>query len=60
MHLSACQNEFDSPWTDIECSIFKPPPYLHARMFCKQNNQLPTNTHVELKDNSIVSIVLLL
>jgi hypothetical protein len=25
----------------------------HGR-FCKQNNQLPTKTHVELKDNSIV------
>jgi hypothetical protein len=23
----------------------------HGR-FCKQNNQLPTKTHVELKDNS--------
>jgi hypothetical protein len=24
----------------------------HGR-FCKKNNQLPTNSHVELKDNSI-------
>jgi hypothetical protein len=23
--------------------------------FCKQNNQLPTKTHVELKDNSSAS-----
>jgi hypothetical protein len=28
----------------------------HGR-FCKQNNQLPTKTHVELKDNSIVTLV---
>jgi hypothetical protein len=30
----------------------------HGR-FCKQNNQLPTKTHVELKDNSIVFICLM-
>jgi hypothetical protein len=28
-------------------------PTKHGR-FCKQNNQLPTKTHVELKDNSII------
>jgi hypothetical protein len=35
------------------------PPRMHHKLtkhgrFCKQNNQLPTKTHVELKDNSIV------
>jgi hypothetical protein len=35
-----------------------PPPRMHQKLtkhgrFCKQNNQLPTKTHVELKDNSI-------
>jgi hypothetical protein len=34
------------------------PPRMHQKLtkhgkFCKQNNQLPTKTHVELKDNSI-------
>jgi hypothetical protein len=34
------------------------PPRMHHKLtkhgkFCKQNNQLPTKTHVELKDNSI-------
>jgi hypothetical protein len=34
------------------------PPRMHHKFtkhgrFCKQNNQLPTKTHVELKDNSI-------
>jgi hypothetical protein len=61
----ACQNEFDPPWTDIECSMFKPPhalpPRMHQKLtkhgrFCKQNNQLPTRSHVELKDNYIMSI----
>ena len=33
------------------------PPRMHHKLtkhgrFCKQNNQLPTKTHVELKDNS--------
>jgi hypothetical protein len=33
------------------------PPWMHHKLtkhgrFCKQNNQLPTKTHVELKDNS--------
>jgi hypothetical protein len=32
--LLACQNEFDPPRTDIECSLFKPPHYLHA---CTKN-----------------------
>jgi hypothetical protein len=32
------------------------PPRMHHKLtkhgrFCKQNNQLPTKTHVELKDN---------
>jgi hypothetical protein len=35
------------------------PPCMHHKLtkhgrFCKQNNQLPTKTHVELNDNSIV------
>jgi hypothetical protein len=35
------------------------PPCMHQKLtkhgrFCKQNNQLPTKSHVELKDNSIV------
>ena len=35
------------------------PPRMHHKLtkhgrFCEQNNQLPTKTHVELKDNSIV------
>jgi hypothetical protein len=35
------------------------PPRMHHKLtkhgrFCKQNNQLPTKTHVELKENSIV------
>jgi hypothetical protein len=35
------------------------PPRMHQKLtkhgrFCKQNNQLPTKTHVELKNNSIV------
>jgi hypothetical protein len=34
------------------------PPGMHQKLtkhgrFCRQNNQLPTKTHVELKDNSI-------
>jgi hypothetical protein len=34
------------------------PPRMHQKLtkhgrFCKQNNQLPTKTHVELKDDSI-------
>jgi hypothetical protein len=33
------------------------PPRMHQKLtkpgrFCKQNNQLPTKSHVELKDNS--------
>ena len=28
----------------------------HGR-FCKENNQLPTKSHVELKDNSIVTLI---
>jgi hypothetical protein len=36
------------------------PPHMHQKLtkhvrFCKQNNQLPTKTHVELKDNSNVA-----
>ena len=35
-----------------------PPPHMHQKLtkhkrFCKQNNQLPTKSHDELKDNSI-------
>jgi hypothetical protein len=35
------------------------PPRMHHKLtkhgrFCKQNNQLPIKTHVELKDNSNV------
>jgi hypothetical protein len=35
------------------------PPRMHHKLtkhgrFCKQNNQLPTKTHVESKDNSII------
>jgi hypothetical protein len=34
------------------------PPHMHQKLtkhrkFCKQNNQLPTKTHVELKDNML-------
>ena len=56
-------NEFDPQWTDLECSLFKPPHDLqrmhlkvtkHGR-FCKQKNQLPTKTHDELKDNSNIT-----
>jgi hypothetical protein len=37
------------------------PPRMHHKLtkhgrFCKQNNHLPTKTHVELKDNSIMSL----
>jgi hypothetical protein len=32
--------------------------FWHAKRFCKQNNQLPTKTHVELKDNSNVTRIL--
>ena len=61
-----CQNEFDPQWMDIECYWFKPPhdlQHMHLKLtkhgrFCKQNNQLPTKTHDELKDNSIVYIPL--
>ena len=28
--------------------------------FCKQNNQLPTRSHIELKDNFIISSIWLL
>ena len=40
----------------VQTSIL--PPRMHHKLtkhggFCKQNNQLPTKTHVELKDNSI-------
>lgn len=28
--LLACQSEFDSPWTEMECCVFKPPQYLQA------------------------------
>ena len=61
-HATRCQNEYDPQWTDIECSLFKPPHDLqhihhdytkHGR-FCKQNNQLPFKSHDELKDNSII------
>ena len=36
------------------------PPRMHHKLtkhgrFCKQNNQLPTKTHVELKDNSNIT-----
>jgi hypothetical protein len=36
-----------------------PPPRMHQKLtkhgkFCKQNNQLPTKSHDELKDNSII------
>jgi hypothetical protein len=36
------------------------PPRMHHKLtkhgrFCKQNNQLPTETHVELKDNSNIN-----
>ena len=48
--------------TDIECSLFKPPhslQHMHPKLtkhgrFSKQNNQLPTKSHDELKDNSNV------
>jgi hypothetical protein len=51
-------NEFDPSWTDIECSLVKPPHYLHActknlpnmKGFYKQNNELLPK---ELEDNSI-------
>jgi hypothetical protein len=38
------------------------PPHMHQKLtkcgrFCKQNNQLPTTSHVELEDNSIVTLV---
>jgi len=38
-----------------------PPPRMHQKLtkhgkFCKQNNQLPTKTRVELKDNSNINI----
>jgi hypothetical protein len=39
------------------------PPRMHHKLtkhgrFCKQNNQLPTKSHVEFKDNSIISLIL--
>ena len=54
-------------WTNIECSMFKPPHYLHActknlpthGKFYKQNNQLLTKSHVELNNNSIVKRVII-
>jgi hypothetical protein len=38
---------------------FTLPPRTHQKLtkhgrFCKQNNQLPTKSHVELNDNSIM------
>ena len=38
------------------------PPRMHHKhtkhgRFCKQNNELPTKSHVELEDNSIVTLV---
>ena len=33
-HLLACQNEFDPQWTDINCSLLKPPHWLQA---CTKN-----------------------
>ena len=56
----SCKTEFDPQWTDKECSLFKPLHDLqdmhlkltkHGR-FCKQNNQLPTKSHDELKDTT--------
>ena len=46
-------------WPDVEWSSFKPPHQLRActentpnlESFCMQNNQLPTNTPVDLTDN---------
>jgi len=32
--ILACQNEFDPPWTDTKCSMFKLPHYLYA---CTKN-----------------------
>jgi hypothetical protein len=37
-----------------------PPPRMHQKLtkhgrFCKQNNQLPTKSHDELKDNSNIA-----
>ena len=39
-----------------------PPPHMHQKLtkhkrFCKQNNQLPTKSHDELKDNSIIQFL---
>ena len=41
------------------------PPNMHLKLtkherFCKQNNQLPTKSHDELKDNSNVKIFFLI
>ena len=55
-HLLACQYEFDPQWTDIECSHYLQKcikGLANMEGCCMQNNQLPTETYVELEDNSI-------
>ena len=54
-------------WTNIECSLFKPPhnlQHMHIKLtkhgrFCKQNNQIPTKSHDELEDIYILELLLI-
>jgi hypothetical protein len=65
-----CQTHFGMPrGAKMSLALHEPiylqtstlPPRMHHKLtkhgrFCKENNQLPTKTHVELKDNSIVKV----
>jgi hypothetical protein len=54
----ACHKEFDLQWTNIECSSFKPPQYLHASTVNLPNMEdamgKTTGFWPELEDKSIL------
>ena len=60
--LLVCQIEFifDPIWTDLECSLLKPPS-IHQKLgnfgiCCMQNNQLLTKSQSEIEQNSILDL----
>jgi hypothetical protein len=69
-HFLACQEVLKWVWPFMNryrmfyLQTSTLPPRMHHKLtkhgrLCKQNNQLPTKTHVELKDNSIMYTLML-